>query len=170
MVLYEVLMIAGASAGVAATAQWWIGRGIHRRTVAALKKRHAQAQQEAADLLGQCRQQITQLKNELASSAEKTKQVREAALKVLANRPTQPADEFAQARERRAAHGFATTRQHDDMFGSHGFARTTVMEDIHPAYGRGFAETVAEELTRLPLGRPALIPARRGFAWEGVNL
>lgn len=170
MVLNEVLMIAGGSAAVAATAQWWVGRGIHRSAVAALKKRHAQAQQEAAELLGQCRQQITQLKGELASSAEKTKQVREAALKVIANRPAREADESPRARGWRDTDGFVATQQHEDVYPRHGFARTTVMEDIPPAYGRGFAETVAEEWHRLPLGRPGLAPARRAFAWEGVNV
>jgi hypothetical protein len=169
MVLNDVLMIAGASAGTAASIQWWIGRGIHRRATAALRKRHALAQQEAAELLGHCRQQIARLKSELAASAEKTKQVREAALKVLANRSTQEADESPGRRGWQDTGGFAATQQHEDLFPRHGFARTTVMEDIHPAHGRGFAETTVEELPRMALGRPAPMPARRrGFAWEGV--
>lgn len=161
MVLNDVLMIAGASAGVAASVQWWVGRSLHRRTVAALKKRHTLAQQEAAELLSQCRRQITQLKGELDASAQKARQVRETALKVLSNRPAaQQRDELPQAtRDWRDTDGFAITQQQaPSLLSRHGFAPTSVMEHNHPVYGRGFAETVAEELPSLPLGRSRVKP------------
>lgn len=169
MVLNDVLTIAAASATVAAGVQWWIGRGIHRRTVAALRNRHTLAQQEAAELLSQCRRQIAQLKGELDASAQKAIQVREAALKVLANRPSRQEDELAAARAGTDSDGFADTVQLDDGFGRHGFARTTMMEDMRPGYGRAFAETTVEDMLRLPPNRPrAALVTPRQFAWEGV--
>ena len=169
MVLNDVLTIAAASATVAAGAQWWIGRGIHRRTVAALKKRHALAQQEAAELLSQCRRQIAQLKGDLDASAQKARQVRETALKVLANRPSRQDDELPAVRGWPGSDGFAATVQHEDGFSRHGFARTTMLEDMPPGYGRGFAETTVEDLPRPAPNRPQMgLATPRKFAWEGV--
>src|SRR5207244_4181506 len=48
--------------------QWWAMRTTHRKGLAAAHARHREAQQSAATLLQQSRQQIAQLQQELAAA------------------------------------------------------------------------------------------------------
>lgn len=143
MLLNDVLMIAGASAGGAAV-QWWVSRGIHRRALNALKKCHGLAQQEAAELLAHCRRQNIQLKGELAVSAQNAHQNCEAASRVPASRAVQQADELPTVRSRRTTDDRADTLHYaQGRFNHHGYARTAVMEGH---YGHCLAQPVAKDL------------------------
>jgi len=48
--------------------QWWATRRAHRKQLAVARARHLSAQQAAAKMLQQSRQQITQLQRELAAA------------------------------------------------------------------------------------------------------
>lgn len=48
--------------------QWWATRRLHRRNLAVARARHLSAQQAAAKLLQQTRQQVAQLQRELAAA------------------------------------------------------------------------------------------------------
>ena len=101
-------------------AQWWIVRAWHRRDIAALRARHVSAQQSAATLLQQARQQTALAQRELAAAQLAAKRVprpepvRPAPAKAVAVVPTRAQldrmlDDATSARAAPPANGFADT-------------------------------------------------------------
>lgn len=65
--------IAIALVGLVALVQWRVMQSLHRKRLAAVRARHQSAQQSAATLLQQARQQTAQVQQELAAAREAAK-------------------------------------------------------------------------------------------------
>jgi hypothetical protein len=112
MQVFELWLV--VTVPMVALVQWWATRRLHRKALAVARARHVNAQQAAAKMLHQSRQQIAQLQRELsaarltASRATRTtparpasvSRARESLLGILddapRHRPALPVDGFAE--------------------------------------------------------------------------
>jgi hypothetical protein len=111
--MQSVWLAAPISVLAVAAVQWWATRAWHRKSIAAMRARHASAQQTAAALLQQARQQAAMAQQELEAARQAAKRARpeptRPAIKVSRERLNRMLDEAPLARAALPTHGFADT-------------------------------------------------------------
>jgi len=113
--LFNPWFVVAALMVLVAVLQWWVMRSIHRRRLAEVRARHQNAQQAAATLLQQARQQTAQVQLELAAAREAIKRranaapARATASAMARERLNKLLDEAPEAQDALPPNGFADT-------------------------------------------------------------